>query len=167
MSPWEALAAALAIAYLLLAARERIACWGCALVITAIYTVLFWNVSLLMESALNVYYLLMAIYGWYQWRRGGRDGASLASSDSDWRAAVTMSPPQSKVTETSAEPRLVCERILRTPGTARSASSTGRAGSNSPSDTARQSFLPDPSPSGSSPRSPRRLRRSSGSSRSQ
>ena len=74
MSPWEVLAAALAIAYLLLAARERIACWGCALVSTAIYTVLFWNVSLLMESALNVYYLLMAIYGWYQWRRGGRGG---------------------------------------------------------------------------------------------
>lgn len=85
MSPWEALAAALAIAYLLLAARERIACWGCALVSTAIYTVLFWNVSLLMESALNVYYLLMAIYGWYQWRRGGRDGASLAISVWRWQ----------------------------------------------------------------------------------
>ena len=85
MSPWEALAAALAIAYLLLAARERIACWGCALVSTAIYTVLFWNVSLLMESALNVYYLLMASYGWYQWRRGGRDGVSLASSVWRWQ----------------------------------------------------------------------------------
>jgi len=56
----------------------------------------------------------------------GRFGASLASSDSDWRAAVTMSDPQSKVTDTSALPRLVWDRMLRTPGTARRASSTGR-----------------------------------------
>ena len=33
-----------------------------------IYTVLFWNVSLLMESVLNGYYLLMAVYGWLVWR---------------------------------------------------------------------------------------------------
>lgn len=68
MSPWEVLAVVLAIAYLLLAAREHIACWACALLSTSIYIVLFFDVSLLMESALNVYYLLMAIYGWYLWR---------------------------------------------------------------------------------------------------
>jgi nicotinamide mononucleotide transporter len=69
--PWEGTAVVLAIAYLLLAAREHSACWICALLSTAIYTVLFWNVSLLMESALNAYYLLMAVYGWLQWRYGG------------------------------------------------------------------------------------------------
>lgn len=73
MTAWEACAVVLAIAYLLLAVRESILCWYCAFASTAIFIFLFWNVSLLMESALNVYYLLMAVYGWYQWKYGGKD----------------------------------------------------------------------------------------------
>ena len=76
LSGWEAFAVFLAIAYLLLAVRENILCWYCALFSTAIYIFLFWNVSLLMESALNVYYLLMAVYGWYQWKYGGTNLAN-------------------------------------------------------------------------------------------
>jgi nicotinamide mononucleotide transporter len=74
MSPWEAVAVILAIAYLLLAVKENILCWLFAFLSTAIYTVLFWDVSLLMESALNVYYMAMAVYGWHQWTRGGTNG---------------------------------------------------------------------------------------------
>ncbi len=65
----EAAAVALGIAYLLLAAREKIACWYAALLSTAISVYVFWNVSLFMESALNVYYMAMAVYGWWQWRQ--------------------------------------------------------------------------------------------------
>lgn len=72
-SPWEIVAVVLAIAYLLLAMRESLWCWYCAFVSTAIYTVLFWNVSLLMESALNVFYMAMAVYGWWEWKYGGRE----------------------------------------------------------------------------------------------
>ncbi len=74
---WEAFAVILAIAYLLLAMRENILCWYCALFSTAIYIHLFWNVSLLMESALNVYYLIMAVFGWYQWKYGGKANSPL------------------------------------------------------------------------------------------
>ncbi len=74
MSPWEAAAVVFAIAYLLLAVRENILCWLFAFISTAIYTVLFWDVSLLMESALNVYYMVMAVYGYHQWTRGGSNG---------------------------------------------------------------------------------------------
>ena len=77
MTAWEAMAVVLAIAYLLRAVRENILCWYCALFSTAIYIYLFWNVSLLMESALNVYYLLMAVYGWYQWKYGGKQNSAL------------------------------------------------------------------------------------------
>ncbi|MGR8949368.1 MAG: nicotinamide riboside transporter PnuC [Gammaproteobacteria bacterium] len=70
MSAWEYAAVFLGIAYLILAARENIWCWACALISTCIYTALFWNESLLMESALNVYYIAMAVYGWWQWRPG-------------------------------------------------------------------------------------------------
>ncbi len=77
LSAWEALAVVLAIAYLVLASRQHVACWICALLSTAIYTVLFWDVSLFMESALNVYYLVMAVYGWYLWRHGNGDDGQL------------------------------------------------------------------------------------------
>lgn len=68
MSGWEIIAVALAIAYLLLAMKESLWCWYAAFVSTAIFTVLFWDASLLMESGLQIYYLAMAVFGWYQWR---------------------------------------------------------------------------------------------------
>lgn len=70
---WENLAVALAVAYLLLAMRESVLCWYAAFASTAIYTVIFWNVSLVMESALNVFYMAMAVYGWWEWKKGGSD----------------------------------------------------------------------------------------------
>jgi len=74
MSLLEVTAVVFALAYVLLAVRENVLCWLFAFLSTAIYTALFWNVSLLMESALNVYYMAMAVYGWYQWTRGGSNG---------------------------------------------------------------------------------------------
>jgi len=76
MSGWELTAVLLAIAYLLLAVRQNRWCWAAALVSTAIFTVLFWQVQLMMQSALNGYYMAMAVYGWWQWQHGGgREGS--------------------------------------------------------------------------------------------
>jgi nicotinamide mononucleotide transporter len=74
MSWLEVTAVVFALAYLLLAVRENVWCWLFAFLSTAIYTWLFWDVSLLMESALNVYYMAMAVYGWHHWTRGGSNG---------------------------------------------------------------------------------------------
>ncbi|MEN1728389.1 MAG: nicotinamide riboside transporter PnuC [Pseudomonadota bacterium] len=70
-SGWEMLAVGLALAYLVLVVRQNPWCWAAALVSTAIYAVLFWDVSLLMQSGLNAYYMAMAVYGWWHWRHGG------------------------------------------------------------------------------------------------
>lgn len=80
MSLWEAAAVVLGVAYLLLAMRESLWCWYAAFVSTSIFLVLFWDVGLLMESALQVYYLVMAVYGWWHWRRGSADQSELAIS---------------------------------------------------------------------------------------
>ena len=69
----ETLAVVLGIGYLLLAMRESSLCWYCAFFSTALYVWIFGDVSLYMESALNVYYMAMAVYGWLQWQRGGAD----------------------------------------------------------------------------------------------
>lgn len=78
--PLELVAVILGIVYLVLASKEHIACWYAAFVGTAIYLVLFWQVSLLMESVLQLYYLAMAVYGWWQWRGGKQHHNTLAIS---------------------------------------------------------------------------------------
>ncbi len=70
-SPAEMTAVAMAVLYLLLAIRQNIWCWLCAGISTAIYVWLFFDARLYMESALNVFYFGMAIYGWYVWSAGG------------------------------------------------------------------------------------------------
>lgn len=85
MSGWELVAVALAIAYLLLAVRRNGLCWYAAFVSTALYTWLFYDVQLLMESLLNVYYMAMAVYGWWQWRHGGAGDRPLPIQTWPWR----------------------------------------------------------------------------------
>jgi len=65
----ELLAVFLSLAYVLLAARENNWCWPAAFVSTALYTVIFYDVALLMDSMLNIYYMAMAVYGWHHWQK--------------------------------------------------------------------------------------------------
>lgn len=68
--PWlELIAMLLALAYVILAAVGSIWCWPAAFISTALYTVIFYDVLLLMDSALNVYYLVMAVYGFWVWQK--------------------------------------------------------------------------------------------------
>src|SRR5207245_6237138 len=55
----------------------------------------------------------------------GRLGRILFTCDWHWSIAEIMSSPQLKLTEISEVPRLVVDLKLRTPGIARTASSTG------------------------------------------
>lgn len=73
----ELTAVVFAIAYLVLAVRESLLCWYAAAVSTVIFLYIFWDVRLYMESGLQVYYLAMAVFGWYQWRRVDGDSANL------------------------------------------------------------------------------------------
>jgi nicotinamide mononucleotide transporter len=68
MSIWEVIAVFLGFAYLALIMKQNIWGWYAAFGSTAIFSWLFWDVSLVMESGLNVYYLVMAVYGWWVWR---------------------------------------------------------------------------------------------------
>jgi len=71
LSGWEVFAAVLGIGYVVLAARESQWCWPLAFISTFIYTVLFWEGQLPMQALLNVYYMVMAIYGYLLWRKHG------------------------------------------------------------------------------------------------
>lgn len=67
---WEALGVSLGLAYLLLAVRRSLLCWACAFASTAIYLVIFARASLYMHTLLQVFYLVMAVYGFIDWRKG-------------------------------------------------------------------------------------------------
>lgn len=65
----ELIATFTALLYVLLAAKGNILCWPMALVSTALYTYIFYDVYLWMDSVLQVYYFAMAIVGWINWRQ--------------------------------------------------------------------------------------------------
>ena len=65
------------IAYLLLAVRQNIWCWFFAALSSGIFVYIFIDVKLYMESVLNLFYFLMAIYGYYVWQFPPLNAASL------------------------------------------------------------------------------------------
>ncbi|PHO18278.1 nicotinamide mononucleotide transporter [Malaciobacter molluscorum LMG 25693] len=67
-SIYEIFAMLLSILYLILAIKQSLWCWPAAFISTSIYIILFFDADLLMDSFLNFYYLIMAIYGWYSWK---------------------------------------------------------------------------------------------------
>jgi len=69
----EIAAVAFAIAYLVLAIRQSQLCWPAALISVALSFAPFYAARLYMQTALQVFYIAMAIYGWQQWRGGGTE----------------------------------------------------------------------------------------------
>ena len=76
----EIIAVAFGLAYIVLAAKENSWCWPAAFIGTGTSIYLFWDGKIYMESLLNAYYLVMAIYGWWQWRYGGSEQSKLTIS---------------------------------------------------------------------------------------
>ncbi len=97
MSGWEYVGVIFGMLYLVLAMKQSLWCWPAAFISTLVYTILFWQGALLMESALNVYYLLMAIYGYWQWR-----GNANAPKESD--SFKTINDPNARTEEKIIRP---------------------------------------------------------------
>jgi nicotinamide mononucleotide transporter len=72
----ELVAAGLAIAYLILAIGQHISCWIAAFVSSCLYVWVFFQAHLYMDSALNLFYAVMAVYGFWQWQQG-KEGTQL------------------------------------------------------------------------------------------
>ena len=86
-SPWEVVAVLLAIVYLLLAIREHQGCWPAAILSSLIYLALFSKAQLYMEAALQVFYVVMAGYGWWAWRPAA-EGGVLVVHTWPWRTHI-------------------------------------------------------------------------------
>jgi nicotinamide mononucleotide transporter len=71
----ELAAVALGVVYIVLAIRRRRACWIAGGLSTALYAVVFLQAALYLQSALQVAYVALSVYGWQQWSAAGGGGA--------------------------------------------------------------------------------------------
>ena len=69
MNAVEICAVLLALAYVLLAIQQRRICWLAAIISALLYVHIFWQVALYLEAVLQVFYIVMALYGWSAWGR--------------------------------------------------------------------------------------------------
>ena len=65
-----------ALAYVILAVLEKRSCWIMAFLSALLYVIIFWKVRLYLESGLQIFYLIMASYGWWTWGRRGNNCTS-------------------------------------------------------------------------------------------
>ncbi len=65
----EFIAALSAIFYVVLAAKQCYLCWPISILSTLIYMGLYFNVHLYLESILQIFYLILSIYGWIFWQK--------------------------------------------------------------------------------------------------
>jgi nicotinamide mononucleotide transporter len=70
VSPLEATAVVFAVVYLVLAIRQVSLCWHAAFISSVLSIFVFAGAQLYMQSALQIFYAGMAVYGWLQWTRG-------------------------------------------------------------------------------------------------
>lgn len=84
-NPLELIAVLTGIAYVVLAARAHISCWLFAFISSSISMWLVWDANLYMQALLYVYYVLMAVYGWYQWRKGSQQETGIKIVSWHWK----------------------------------------------------------------------------------
>lgn len=68
-----------------LSARENIWSWPTAIVNVGLYIFIFRESGLYSDMGLQVVYLALSIYGWYQWLHGGADRSKLEVSKASAR----------------------------------------------------------------------------------
>jgi len=74
----EIVAFVLALAMVLLNIRVNPLAWPLAIVSSLLYFALFWNSRLYGDASLQIFFAIVAVWGWWQWLRGtSADGAAL------------------------------------------------------------------------------------------
>jgi len=69
----ELLGAILGIAYIFYSIKQSILTWPIGLLTSALYVVVFFVSKLYADMGLQLYYVFISIYGWYEWLRGNQE----------------------------------------------------------------------------------------------
>jgi nicotinamide mononucleotide transporter len=75
-----------------LTARENVWCWPVGIVNVTLSGVVFLHARLYSSTALQVVYLVLSVYGWYEWLHGGKDHGRLQVSHTParWLAGLLV-----------------------------------------------------------------------------
>ncbi|OFX78649.1 MAG: hypothetical protein A2X12_03640 [Bacteroidetes bacterium GWE2_29_8] len=71
--------------------KQKIFCWFFALLGVLTYIYIFYVVKLYADMALQAYYLIMTIYGWYFWINGGKNNSILKVSTLNKKQIIIIS----------------------------------------------------------------------------
>lgn len=67
---FELLASIFGITYVILATQQNIWCWMAGIINVTLYIFIFFNARLYGDMGLQIFYLVLSIYGWYSWKFG-------------------------------------------------------------------------------------------------
>ena len=88
---FEVFAAFLAITYLVLAMQQDIRCWIAWIISSVMYLFVMLTAGLLMEAALQIFYLIMGLYGWSQWKSKASSQISNIKTWTLWKHFFALS----------------------------------------------------------------------------
>ena len=69
----ESIAVFFSILYVILASKESIWCWGAAVISVSLYIYICFSAQLYAETGLQIFYLFMAFYGYYNWNNNKKN----------------------------------------------------------------------------------------------
>jgi nicotinamide mononucleotide transporter len=84
----ELIAVILSIAGVWLTAKEKIINWPIAIIACAIYVYIFYKDNLFGDASLQVFYVGISFYGWYEWLHGGKNNEELLISKTPMKLLI-------------------------------------------------------------------------------
>ena len=90
MNPLETVAALFGIISVYLSVRQNIWSWPTAIVNVGLYTFVFYQSRLYADMGLQVVYVVISFYGWYQWLYGGQGHTELKVSVTPRKLGITL-----------------------------------------------------------------------------
>lgn len=87
----EITGAILSLIYLSLSIRQKSSLWFYGIIASLFYALIFFQSGLYADMSLQFYYVLISIYGWFNWKKGHSDsGETLATNDLTKRLTIYL-----------------------------------------------------------------------------
>ncbi|RIJ47010.1 nicotinamide riboside transporter PnuC [Maribellus luteus] len=86
-NPIEVLGAILGMIYIFFSIRQNIFTWPTGLISSFLYVIVFFDAKLYADMGLQVYYVVISLYGWYFWLKGKK-------TDADTQVPVRLTAPK-------------------------------------------------------------------------
>src|SRR5215470_9599053 len=90
MSYYEIIGAVIGLISVWLTVRQNIWCWPTGLIMVCLYLIVFYQAKLYADMGLQVVYIILQIYGWYEWLHGGKDQGKLDVSQVSIKMSLVL-----------------------------------------------------------------------------